>query len=74
MQQVFGAILLAIGILIAGLSGLCSIMVLSGPGNFSGPDVVESLTIVLLIGGTPFAIGAGLAYLGYRLMKSERRN
>jgi hypothetical protein len=71
MKGVFGGILMAVGILIAGGSGLCSLMILfGGSGEFSG---FEMWPMVLMIGGIPFAVGAGIAYGGYALLRSARR-
>jgi hypothetical protein len=65
MTKLFGGILLAIGILIAGASGLCSIVMIVSSLNDAG-----MIPLVLLIGGIPFAIGAGLAVLGRALLRS----
>ena len=69
MKQVFGGILMAVGILIAGGSGLCSLMVLFDSGELSGFGMWP---LVLLVGGIPFAVGAGIAYGGYALLRSAR--
>jgi hypothetical protein len=70
MKGVFGGILLAIGILIAGGSGLCSLAVLFG-GGVSVQDL-SMLPLVLLIGGVPFAIGVAIACAGYYVVRSAR--
>jgi hypothetical protein len=71
MKMLLGGILLAVGILIAGVSGLCSLAVLVGSGGeFSGSGM---LPVVLLFGGIPFAIGAGLGYGGWALLRQARR-
>ena len=71
MKAIFGGILMAVGILIAGGSGLCSLMILfGGTGEFSG---FEMWPVVLMVGGIPFAIGAGIAFGGHMLMRSARR-
>jgi hypothetical protein len=70
MKAVFGGILMAAGILIAGGSGLCSLMILFSSGEFAGPSMWP---MVLMIGGIPFAVGAGIAYGGYALIRSARR-
>ena len=71
MKEVFGGILMAVGILIAGGSGLCSLMILfGGSGEFSGFGMWP---MVLMIGGIPFAAGAGIAYGGYALIRSARK-
>jgi hypothetical protein len=70
MKQLFGGILLAIGILIAGASGLCSLVVLFSSGEFGGAGM---LAPVLLFGGIPFALGGGMAFGGYTLIKQARK-
>jgi hypothetical protein len=70
MKEVLGGILLAVGILIAGASGLCSLAVLVG-GGF-GMESMSMLPLVLLIGGIPFAAGAGIAFGGRALIRSAR--
>jgi len=70
MRKVFGAILLAIGILIAGGSGLCSLYFLSIMGSSDS----EFFAIVAMVGGIPFALGIGLAFLGWRLLRSANQS
>jgi hypothetical protein len=70
MKTLIGGILLAIGILIAGASGLCSLVVLLSSGEFGGGGM---LGVVLLVGGIPFALGAGLAFAGQTLIKQARK-
>ena len=77
MKGFWGAMLMAAGILIAGLSGLCSgILIVSGlmGGEASGPDALSSLMIVLVVGGIPFAIGLGLFFAGRALARSHARD
>lgn len=77
MKGFWGAMLMAAGILIAGLSGLCSgILIISGliGGEASGPDALGSLMIVLIVGGIPFAIGLGLFFAGRALARSQARD
>lgn len=71
MKQVFGGILIAVGILVGGASGLCSLAVLFG-GGF-GPSDLSMLPLVLVVGGIPFAIGCGIGFAGWALIKSARR-
>ena len=71
MKMILGGILLAAGILIAGASGLCSLFVLFSSGEFAGPEMWQA---VLLFGGIPFAVGAGIAYGGYALIRSARND
>ena len=72
MKLILGGILLAVGILIAGASGLCSLAVLFG-GGVSSSDL-SMLPLVLVVGGIPFAIGCGIAFGGHVLIKSARRD
>jgi hypothetical protein len=69
MNNVFGGVLMAIGILIASASGLCSLSVLFGTGEFAGGGM---WLMVLIIGGIPFALGAGMTYGGWRLIRNSR--
>jgi hypothetical protein len=77
MKQLFGGILLAIGILIAGASGLCSLVMLFG-GGFGGEvglsSFMEMLPLVALFGGIPMVAGAGIATGGWALLRSARRD
>jgi hypothetical protein len=70
MKILFGGILLAVGILIAGASGLCSLVVLFSSGEFGGGGMLGA---VLLFGGIPFALGAGMALGGHALIKHARK-
>jgi hypothetical protein len=70
MKRLFGGILLAVGVLIAGASGLCSLSVLFSSGEFSGFGMWP---IVAVVGGVPFAIGAGIAFGGRALLRADRR-
>lgn len=71
MKSLFGGILLAVGILVAGVSGLCSLgMLVMGLGEPSG--ALDFLPMVLLIGGIPFLIGLGLFFAGRSLLRSAR--
>lgn len=71
MKEVFGGILIAVGILIAGASGLCSAAVLI-EGGFAA-ESVSMLPLVLMIGGIPFAAGVGIAFGGRALIRSARK-
>jgi hypothetical protein len=73
MKRFVGGLLLAIGILIAGLSGLCSLFVLAMTAT-SGSDadlngIMAMLSMVLPIGGVPFALGVGCIIGGRALLK-----
>ena len=65
-MKTLGGILLGVGILIAGLSGLCSLLMMSDP-SFSRNGGWE---LVAMFGGIPFVIGVGLIFLGRHLIRS----
>lgn len=69
MRTLVGGILLAIGILIAGASGLCTVFFAISVVNGGG---LGALPVVLLFGGVPFAIGSGLFFAGRSLIRSDR--
>jgi hypothetical protein len=71
MKRLFGGILLAVGVLIAGASGLCSLVVLFSGGLGGGS--LSMVPLVALIGGIPAAIGVGLAFGGRALIRSDRQ-
>ncbi len=70
MKEVFGGILLAAGVLIAGASGLCSLAVLFSQGEFGGGGM---LPLVLIFGGAPFALGVAMVFGGRAVIRSERQ-
>jgi len=74
VRTLLGAIMMAIGVLVAGTSGLCGgIMLLvffSSPGEFSFSDTWQFAAMV----GIPFVIGCGLTFAGYRVQQVDRRD
>ena len=68
MKELFGGILMGIGIIIAGASGLCSLMVLFSDGFQS----LSTIPAVLLFGGPPIALGVGMFYGGRALIRQAR--
>ena len=72
MKKLIGGILMAIGILIAGLSGLCSLVfIISGLPSGEGAGL---FTLVLVLGGIPFAIGVGLFLGGRAIINAAKRD
>ena len=65
-MKVFGGILLAVGILIAGASGLCSLW-----GIISTLNEPGMIPLVLVVGGIPCALGVGIAIAGRALLRSS---
>ena len=71
MKTLFGGLLMAIGLLIALLSGLCSAVFLAklaSGSEFSG----AGLMIVAVVGGMPFLGGVGMFFGGLTLVRSAR--
>ena len=74
MQKVFGGLMLGCGILVAGLSGLCTLLV-AGTSliDASGPqELMSVLPASLIFGGIPVAIGIGLFFGGRALVRSAK--
>ena len=75
MTRLFGGILLGVGILIAGTSGLCSaVFLITMLGSNSGwmVDLPSMLALIAVVGGIPFAIGMGLVWGGRALLRKAR--
>ena len=72
MKALFGGLLLAVGALVAGLSGLCTILVIADEAPRSWAAFKEGLPIVLTFGGLPFVVGLALLFGGLRLLRSAR--
>lgn len=66
MNQFLGGCLMAVGILIAGASGLCSLVFL---GTIGGD--LDGLGTVLLVGGVPFLIGVMMIFSGRALLRGD---
>ena len=69
MNRFFGGILLAIGILIAGASGLCTLVALIASLS-NGP--MGLIPMALIVGGIPMLIGGGLIYAGLHLLRRDK--
>jgi hypothetical protein len=73
MKEMFGGILIAMGILIAGLSGLCSaaffLMAMGGGGG----DIAAATGVIMVVGGLPFAFGLALFFGGKALIRTAKR-
>lgn len=68
-MKILGSILMGIGILIAGLSGLCSLVFFVTEITSLHSQTGDLIGAVLMVGGIPFAIGAGLFFLGRHLIR-----
>ena len=77
VAKLFGAMVMAIGGLIAVLSGLCSLTVVWSMiqnamryPRFAGANLA-SLWLVLIFGGAPLIIGVGIFLWGLRLYRGR---
>lgn len=72
VARVFGALLMAVGVLIMALCGLCTLAAF-GFSMADGPNLTEAITLILpmaaIFGGVPAAVGFGLFALGRNLRK-----
>jgi hypothetical protein len=71
VKELLGGCLQAVGILIAGLTGLCTVIMLISINSW------RSLTGAvgnLLVFAIPFAIGLGLIFAGRALVRSGRQD
>lgn len=77
MAQFFGVMLIVLGLLLAALCGLCTLVVAGGslsmardPQGYGGGGMVG---IALLIGGVPTAFGLLMIFAGFTLLRSARK-
>ena len=63
----FGGLLMTFGVLIGGLSGLCTVVFLGF--SLSTPGDRSMLPLVVLIGGPPIAVGLALFFGGRHLWR-----
>jgi hypothetical protein len=71
MKELLGGCLQAVGILIAGLFGLCTLIMLAGVNSWR--SLMTALESMLFM-GIPFLFGVGLVLVGRALVRSERRD
>ena len=74
MKSVLGAIMMAFGILIAGISGLCSLTMFIEELGSPQSIATDSVMLVLVFGGIPFLVGVALMVGGWFLLKTRERN
>jgi len=72
MKGFFGGVLLAIGILIAGASGLCTIIFDIMALSVVHSDGLSFVALSLFVGGIPFVVGVGLLLWGRWLLRRAR--
>lgn len=77
MKTLLGGIIIAIGILVAGASGLCTIVVvgsaISGMAHLhdAARGILGILGLALFVGGIPFALGVCLIVGGRSLIARD---
>jgi hypothetical protein len=71
--KTLGGILMGIGILIAGLSGLCSLVLLVTEATSSYSNMEDVIAMILGFGGIPFILGLGMIFLGRHFIKIAGR-
>jgi hypothetical protein len=71
--RLFGALLMAVGVLMMALCGLCSLAGVIYAVGSGGSDMGLSLLFVLSFGGVPIIAGLGIFWLGRSLRAPKRR-
>lgn len=76
MSRLLGGILIAVGILISGASGLCSatlvISTLSTMREINGSELMFGAIVVAIFGGMPFMMGIAAILAGRSLLRRAR--
>lgn len=73
MRTLLGAILMAIGVLIAGTAGLCgAILLVVAAATSQSTNAAEVMEVAAMV-IAPLLIGVGLFYAGYQVQKTDRR-
>ena len=71
VARLFGALLMAVGVLMMALCGLCSLVFVISTAGGGGGETGGMLLLVLVIGGVPIAIGFGIFWLGRWLRRPK---
>ncbi|MGA0599499.1 hypothetical protein ACO2Q3_02195 [Caulobacter sp. KR2-114] len=73
----FGVLMIVAGVLIAALSGLCTVvfgLVVAGEaGRGAGGQLAGMVVVMAIFGGIPFAFGVAAILIGRFLYRSSRR-
>ena len=69
LRRFFGGLLIVVGVLMAGLAGLCTMAFLGMPGGINGPGDEGMVTLVLVLGVPPIVIGAAMVWAGVFLWR-----
>jgi hypothetical protein len=77
--QFFGVLLIAAGVLVAGLCGLCTIAIIgvsvstpsgTGPQDYGGGGMIP---VALMLGGIPTVFGCLMIWAGIVLLRAGRK-
>lgn len=78
MKSLFGGIMMGCGILIAGLFGLCTLLVtgssLVGSSYQSSAEMLSVIPAALIFGGLPCLGGIALFFAGRHVLRSAARD
>ena len=76
MKKLFGSLMLGCGIIVAGLSGLCTLIVAGSAlaGSSSGQEAMSVIPAALLFGGIPIGIGIGMFFGGRAMLRAAKRD
>lgn len=72
----FGMLMMVAGVLIAGLSGLCTMVfgvAMTGEAGHNAGAVGGLLVVMLIFGGIPFGFGILAVFIGRFLYRSSRK-
>ena len=73
-NRIAGIVLMTVGVLVCGTSGLCSLAFLAESGPNAANELLDGLgLLILLFGGIPFVIGALLIFGGWLALRNARR-
>lgn len=74
MKRFLGGLLVAVGVLLAGTTGLCTgaVIVFSLPSAIRQPGPLLSASPLLLVGIIPCVLGVFITRAGLRMMRSSR--
>ena len=76
MKKLFGSLLLGCGIIVGGLSGLCTLLFAGSAmlGSSSISELTSVVTSAVLVGGIPIAIGLGMFFGGRAMLRAAKED
>ncbi|MGE3693124.1 MAG: hypothetical protein AB7F98_17245 [Novosphingobium sp.] len=73
-MKVLGGILIGAGILLCGLSGLCTLTLVLEELTVTYSQTGEWMAVIALVGGIPFLVGLGMIFGGWKLVQRKPGN